>query len=141
MTRIDFYTDAPDKTAVACRLATKAVQQKLRVLIVAPEPEVLKRVNHLLWAVPPVSFVPHCLAHEPIAADTPVLLTHDDTDPPHDHVLINLGDDRPKSFSRFQRLLEIVSNDDEDKRLARERFRFYRDRGYEIQTHRLTEAP
>lgn len=137
MTRIDFYTGAPDKAAVACRLATKAMQQKLRVLIVAPDEDVLGRVDRMLWVVPPIGFVPHCFAHASIAPETPVLLTRDDADPPHDDVLINLGDERPKSFSRFQRLLEIVGEDEDDRRLARERYKFYRDRGYEIQTHRL----
>lgn len=137
VTRIDFYTDAPDKIAVACRLATKAMQQKLRVLILAPEPSLLKRVSHALWSTPATGFVPHCLAHEPIAAETPVLLTHDDGDPPHDGVLINLGPERPRSFARFQRLLEIVSTDEADKAEARARWKFYRDRGYELKTHSL----
>ena len=137
MTRIDFYTDAADKAEVACRLAGKAMQQKLRVLIVAPTQDQLQRVNRMLWTHPPIGFVPHCLAQEPIAAETPVLLSHNADDPPHDQVLINLGDERPSSFARFARLVEIVSNDEEDKRLARERFRFYRDRGYEIHTHKL----
>ncbi|MEO7403962.1 MAG: DNA polymerase III subunit chi [Burkholderiales bacterium] len=137
MTRVDFYTDATDKAEVACRLAGKAMQQKLRVLIVAPAQDQLQRVNRMLWTHPPIGFVPHCLAHEPIAADTPVLLSHSADDPPHDQVLINLGDEWPSSFARFARLVEIVSNDEEDKRHARERFRFYRDRGYQMHTHKL----
>ena len=44
-------------------------------------------------------------------------------------------------FSRFQRLIEIVSADDaDDKQQARERFRYYRDRGYEIRTHDLARS-
>lgn len=139
MTRIDFYAEASDKIAVACRLAAKAAQQKLRVLIVAPQPEVLKRVSFSLWSNPPTGFLPHCLAHEPVAAVTPVLLSHDSSITPHDHVLINLGAERPAAFARFQRLCEIVGTDEEDKRLARERFKFYRDRGYELKTHTLGE--
>ncbi|RDJ93817.1 DNA polymerase III subunit chi, partial [Lacticaseibacillus rhamnosus] len=42
-------------------------------------------------------------------------------------------------FSRFQRLVEIVGTDASDRQAARERYRFYRDRGYEIRTHQLGE--
>ena len=36
-------------------------------------------------------------------------------------------------------LIEIVSLDEEDRAQARDRFRFYRDRGYEIRTHDLSQ--
>ena len=52
-------------------------------------------------------------------------------------MLVNLRDDWPPFFSRFERLIEIVSSEDQDRQLARERFKFYRDRGYEIRTHDL----
>ena len=139
MTRIDFYTEAPDKAEIACRLAAKAMQQQCRVLIFSPEDEMLGRVDRLLWALPPTSFVPHCRARAPIAPETPILLTERAEDPPHDDVLINLAPHWPSSFARFRRVIEIVATGDDDKQLARERFRFYRDRGYDIRTHRLGE--
>ena len=40
----------------------------------------------------------------------------------------------------IQRLIEIVSLDEEDRRRARERYKFYRDRGYEIRTHDLSTS-
>jgi len=46
----------------------------------------------------------------------------------------------PSMFSRFQRLVEIVGTDADDREDARARFRFYRDRGYEIRTHQLGAA-
>jgi DNA polymerase III subunit chi len=141
MTRVDFYTDAADKGEVACRLAAKAMQQKQRVLIVTSDQALLQRVNVMLWTHPPIGFVPHCFVHDKLATQTPVLLSHSSEDPPHDQVLINLGDERPSTFARFARLLEIVSTDEADKNAARERFRFYRDRGYAMQTHRLGATP
>jgi DNA polymerase-3 subunit chi len=56
---------------------------------------------------------------------------------PHDDVLVNLDRDQPAAFARFHRLVEIVGRDDDDKQAARDRYRFYRDRGYEIHTHKL----
>jgi len=55
-------------------------------------------------------------------------------------VLLNLRPECPQYFSRFRRLIEIVGVEDADRAGARERFRFYRDRGYEIRTHDLSKG-
>jgi DNA polymerase-3 subunit chi len=56
----------------------------------------------------------------------------------HDDILLNLRQDQPAFFSRFQRLIEIVGMDDADKAAARVRYKFYRDRGYEIRQHDMS---
>jgi DNA polymerase III subunit chi len=58
----------------------------------------------------------------------------------NEDVLLNLRAEWPPFFSRFQRLIEIVSRDEEDRAQARDRFRHYRDRGYEIRTHDLSKT-
>lgn len=137
MTRIDFYIDADDRLQVACRLAAKALAQNLRVLVYAPEGETASAIDRLLWTTPAIGFVPHVMAEHRLAAETPVVIARGDGGSPHDEVLVNLGRDWPPSFASFQRLVEIVTRDEEDKRAARERYRFYRDRGYPINTHNL----
>lgn len=137
MTRIDFYVDVDDRLAFACRLAAKAMQQSVKVLIYAPAAETAERMDRMLWLTPPTGFVPHCMAHDRLAPETPVLIARNDEALPHDDFLLNLHDDWPAPFARFHRLAEIVSRDDADKARARSRFRFYRDRGYQIQTHRI----
>jgi DNA polymerase-3 subunit chi len=139
MTRIDFYFEAEDRLQVACRLSAKAAQQKLRVLIYAPDETQAQRIDKLLWTWQATGFLPHCMTKSPLAAQTPVLITHDPEDTPHDQVLLNLHDEWPPGFSRFQRLVEIVGRDDADRAAARGRFRFYRDRGYEIVNHDLSK--
>jgi DNA polymerase-3 subunit chi len=91
----------------------------------------------MLWITPAVGFIPHCYAADALARVTPILLDLDAAEVVNDDVLLNLGRDQPLHFSRFRRLVEIVSLDDADRNAARERFRFYRDRGYEIRTHDL----
>ena len=140
MTRIDFYFDAADKLQVACRLSAKAAQQKLRVLIYTPDEAEAQRIDKMLWTWQPTGFLPHCMTNSPLAAQTPVLITHDPEDTPHDEVLLNLHSDWPPAFSRFRRLVEIVGRDEQDREAARARFRFYRDRGYEIAQHDLSKA-
>ncbi len=141
MTSIDFYFNAGDRLDVACRLAGKALQQKKRVLIYAPQPEIALKVDRLLWTSQAVSFLPHCAAHDPLAAETPVLIATDDSAPAHAcEVLLNLSAECPPFFERHERLLEIVSQADEERSAGRTRFKFYRDRGYEIRNHDLAKA-
>ena len=140
MTRIDFYFEAEDKLQVACRLSAKATQQRLRVLIYTVDETEAQKVDKLLWTWQATGFLPHCMTRSPLAAQTPVLITHDPEDTPHDEVLLNLHHEWPPAFSRFRRLVEIVGRDDADRKAARSRFRFYRDRGYEIARHDLSKA-
>jgi DNA polymerase III subunit chi len=140
VTRIDFYVGARDRIDVACRLAAKAVQAKTRLIVYAPDETVLAKIDRLLWTQSAIGFIPHCMSHDPLASETPVLLARNIDSPPVDDVILNLADACPPTFARFQRLLEIVSQDDADKAAARERFRFYRDRGYRIETHNLSDA-
>jgi DNA polymerase-3 subunit chi len=140
MTRIDFYFDAEDKLQVACRLAAKAARQQLRVLIYAPDEAEAQRIDRMLWTWQATGFLPHCMTRSSLAAQTPVLITHDPEDTPHDEVLLNLHHAWPPAFSRFGRLVEIVGRDEQDREAARTRFRFYRDRGYEIAKHDLSKA-
>jgi DNA polymerase-3 subunit chi len=142
MTSIDFYFNAGDRLGVACRLAGKALQQKKRVLIYAPQPEVAQKIDRLLWTAQAVSFIPHCAVHDPLAARTPVLIAGSDAPPPElaCDVLLNLASDCPPFFERHERLLEVVAQDDEDRRAGRARYAFYRDRGYAIRNHDLRAA-
>jgi len=37
-------------------------------------------------------------------------------------------------FARFERLVEIVGTDEDNKALARQRYKFYKERGYPLNT-------
>lgn len=135
MTRIDFYTRVEDRFRFACKLCAKAVANRLRVAVFTPDEAATERFDRLLWTIPPTGFVPHVRADSELAAVTPILIHHEPAGFIHDEILLNLSDERPAFFARFQRLIEIVSTDEADVQRARERFRFYRDRGYELTTH------
>lgn len=137
MTSIDFYFNAPDRLQVACRLAGKAYAQKKKLLIFAPAQETARRIDNMLWTWQQLSFLPHCLANDPLAAQTPILITSQPENPPETDVLLNLGSECPPFFGRYERLLEIVGQDEAERSQGRERFRFYKERGYAIGTHDL----
>lgn len=138
MTQIDFYFNAADKYRLAVNLSSKALAQHLsgvtpaRVFLFAPDNDACRQLETALWSVQQTSFLPHCRASDPKAAETPLIVDHVTEMLVHDEILLNLCAHPPGFFSRFHRLIEIVSTADDDKLQARERYRFYRDRGYNI---------
>lgn len=132
MTRVDFYFNAASKADAARRLVAKAWQAGQHTLIYTSDTAMAEAVDHLLWVRPPLSFLPHVRCGHPLAGETPILIGSDaDALPSHD-LLINLDDTWPPCFSRFGRLIEIVEQSDADRRRARERYRFYKERGYPL---------
>jgi DNA polymerase-3 subunit chi len=140
VTRIDFYTHAESKLRTACQLCAKAAAQGTRLFVYAPDVETARELDRLLWTTPATGFVPHCRPEDPLAAVTPVIVSEQPEPLPHDEVLLNMHPEVPIFFSRFRRLVEIVSTDEADRQQARTRFRFYRDRGYELNDHNVSKA-
>jgi len=139
VTQIDFYVQAEDKHDAVRRLCLKAHAAKTRLVIWASDRTSCQQLSRVLWSVPSTGFLPHVAATDALAPSTPIILDCVTGPFPHDEVLINLRTEVPPFFSRFQRLIEVVSAaDEDDKREARARFRHYRDRGYEIRTHDLS---
>ncbi len=147
MTRVDFYV-LPDNTEegplpTACRLCEKAVGTGKRVHVHAPDAQQAQDFDKLLWTQKQGAFIAHeraetvqdhSLQGPPLAA---VLIGSGEPLASHQDVMINLGADVPDFFSRFERVLEIVHGDAEARLKSRERFKFYRDRGYTLETHKL----
>ena len=140
MTQIDFYVQVDSRLHTACSLAAKALSRGVRMMILTPDGATTEQVDRLLWTNPPIGFLPHCRAQHRLAPVTPIILDHVAEPVVHEQVLVNLRDEAPPHFSRFERLMEIVSRDEADRERARTRFRFYRERGYEIRTHDLGAA-
>jgi DNA polymerase III subunit chi len=140
VTSIDFYFNAEDRFQVACRLAGKALAQKKRLLIYAPDAEAATRIDRMLWTWPAIGFVPHCALHDPLAGETPVLIASDAGEAGDCGLLLNLGADCPPHFERFERLLEVVPADEAGRQAGRERYRFYQARGYRIASHDLAKG-
>jgi DNA polymerase-3 subunit chi len=132
VTQIEFLHDAPDRIAAAADWLRGAFAKRQPVLVYVPEREAAEQLDRLLWTQPATGFVPHCDAGSALAAETPIVLADSLDRLPHDRCLLNLGNQLPPGFSRFEALVEIVSTADADRLPARERFKFYRERGYAI---------
>ncbi len=139
MTKVDFYTGVDDKLRTACQLSHKAMQNGLRVLLHTPDENMANSLDQLLWHYPASAFIPHCRNSDSAAADTPVIIDHRSEPFAHSEVLISLHTASLPFFSRFERVIEIVSKDPDDARLGRERYGYYRDRGYELRHFDLSQ--
>jgi len=141
MTRVDFYLlPQEDETArwqFACRLVEKAWRLGNRLLVHTSNHRTAQQLDALLWSFRPDSFVPHELT--PAGKRTPVHIGWGDDSPEHHDLLVNLGDSVPAFFSRYGRVAEIVTADPTQRAESRERYRFYRERGYELQLHDLAK--
>lgn len=142
MTRIDFYLLSSDQVAArldyACRLAHKAWSKGHQVYLHCADEAQAQLLNERLWSFRADAFVPHASAAE--QPDARVVCGFGEDAGEHHDLLINLADHSPSFFSQFNRLAEIVVELDPVRVPARERFRFYRERGYPLQTHQLRTA-
>ncbi len=139
MTQVFFYHGASDKIAAACALLGGAYAKNKPVLVYAPETDVAGAVDRMLWTHSALSFVPHCRSDSPLAGETPILITDDLDHLPQDDRLMNLSHVVPPGFSRFHSLIEVVGREEADRSSARDRVKFYKDRGYEVRYFDLGE--
>jgi len=139
LTEVFFYHGASDKIAAACALLSGAYAKKKPMLVYALEPEVANGIDRMLWTNAALSFVPHCRADSPLAAETPILITDTLETIPQDERLMNLSQEIPPGFSRFHSLIEVVGQDENDRLAARDRVKFYKDRGYEVRYFDLND--
>ena len=108
-----------------------------RVYINAASGSQLGQLDDLLWTFRAGSFLPHAVVQGKTEEKTPILLGSDTEPQDMDDVLVNLATAVPPWFGRFNRVAELVAADATARNAARERYRFYQDRGYTLNTHRL----
>jgi len=138
MTAIAFHFNASDRLAYACRLLRKAVASGAKI-VVTGSPDALQQLDIMLWVFSATDFVPHCqLASDAtLVAASPVIMAASTEAAPYQEVLLNLGDQVPNGFEKFERVVEIVTLDEEDRQSARSRWKQYADAGYAITRHDL----
>ena len=138
MTRIDFYQIETDEPALsfACRLVDKAWRQDMRIYVHAESQEQAVAMDELLWTFRAESLIPHALIEE---NEAPVQIGCAEHPGDHHQLMINLSGVVPDFFSRFERVAEIVPLEDARRASARDNYKFYKDRGYPLNYHRMQQ--
>lgn len=139
MTQIDFYILGQNSTTAAlfaCRLADKVYHMSHSIYIHAESKEQAEQLDDLLWTFNQGSFLPHEIrGRKPVTS--PIVIGYNDDPQIHSDVMINLSDKIPLFFSQFNRVAEIVCGDNAARQLARQNYKFYKDRGYNLHTHEI----
>ena len=142
MTRVSFYIlksiEDDQRRAFACRLIEKIYHQGQQIYIHTDSAEQRDALNDALWRVRPDSFIPHEIVDSNSNNSSPILIGHAETTPPRlMDVMINLANQQPLFFSQFERVCEILDDNHESKHAGRQRFQFYKQRGYELDTFHI----
>ena len=145
MTRIDFYYDVKDILSFASRIARKLHYEKV---IAVKHPMVIRcknqshceEVGHSIHNFSKKDFLP-CAEFSDERADLfPIILSTVSEVPLWADdiiVLLNLDTKIETTFSSYSRVIEIVDQTELNRQKGRERYKYYKERGYEIFGHRV----
>lgn len=142
MTRIDFYLlpegSAPADSSIAatCRLCDKATSVGHKVFVYTTDAIQAESLDGALWSFRQGSFIAHEKHHGQSYEDPQPLVLLGSVEPPatHRNILINLSAEVPPFFGNFERVLEVVDGNPALRAKSRERFKFYKERGCELNT-------
>ncbi len=143
MTAIAFHLPAPDKLGYTCRLIRKATLKGAQLMVTGSESQ-LRQLDHNLWTFSPTDFVPHCWDDAPqrLQQRSPVVLSPSVLCGEAGYsVLINLGPEMPAKYQTFERVIEVVAQDDDDLKRARLRWKRYQAAGFEPAKFDLSVVP
>ncbi len=129
MTYIDFYFNVEDKLNKIHEILEREIFRKRKIYIAVNDLKEAEELSDFLYTASATSFLPHIIGANQEKA--PIHIAWDFKSV-SDDFMINLKSEISSSFSRYLKLIEIVSLNEEDKKTARDRLKFYRDRGYEI---------
>ncbi|MDI1297575.1 DNA polymerase III subunit chi [Methylotenera sp.] len=134
MTRVEFYFNVSSKFAKTVELCEKALAKGRQLTIYTQNDAMSSEMQNLLWTHSSSSFLANSHVSEAHSQFSPIVIDAQGENLLQDDVLINLQTAQPLFFSRFRYLVELVGSDEADKAAARARFRFYKDRGYDVKS-------
>ena len=145
MARINFAFGATERIAQACQTTLKQYLAGQKLLVYCSDVARLRQYDQKLWAVDEAAFVPHVWIDDPLASATPIILVAQDLERalekvPADSWFLNLDDACPPTFGGLARVLEIVSEDPQDRDAARQRWRTYQAAGHDLKSFSLQNS-
>lgn len=135
MTRVQFYHNTENPLALACELIGNAFAGGRRVALRVADEDTARRVDQMLWSFDQFAFIPHVAAGSPLAAETPVVISHARANPhwPHHDMLFNLAGDIAPDCDEFRMVVEIIGREERDRLPARARWMQYKASGHSLQ--------
>ena len=136
--QVDFYVlpaNIPRDNFI-CRIIDKAYNQNKKIHLHVANQTQAQQFDELLWTFRDTSFIPHAL----YASDSEQAAVEIGWDPEksnHQEIVINLTDAIPEIAWLADRVIECVTT--ENKTLARQHFKTYREKGLQVQSHNISK--
>ena len=138
MTRVDFYIlpeeELAARQAFACRLIQKTSRMGHKVYVHCADEESAINIDTLLWSHQKHSFTPHKLINA-TGAECTIEIGYGDNPGEHHDVLLNLSLNIPPFFSRFNRIAEIVVQEQTVLDATRNSYKQYTNKNYPLHRH------
>lgn len=139
--RTDFYyIPDEDHLRFACRIAQKAFENKHQAYIHTDSDADAEHINKLLWTFQQNSFIPHALIGEHQDNPPPIEIGTGEKPKHHNDILINLSNNIPDFAKQFERIIEVVANNNKQQENAEQRKQHYKKLNTEIKEHQLSAA-
>lgn len=139
--KVDFYileeTGKQRAWLFACSLLEKAYLAKQSVYINAATSDDANQLDAFLWTYKEESFLPHQLVETGAHNPPLILIGHSEIKAPSQNILMNFQETVPAFYQQFEHIIEIVAADERIQQAARNRFKYYREQGCQIETHKL----
>ena len=140
MTDVAFHFNVPDKPAYLCRLLRKVANAGMRAVVLAPPP-LVRELDQALWTFSQEDFISHAVNTDAVAMQerSTVVLAAEECDVGLRQVLVNCLPEVPSSFTKYEKVVEIVGTDDDDRAWARQRWKQYTQQGFELIRHDVAQ--
>ncbi|MFU2115381.1 DNA polymerase III subunit chi [[Pasteurella] aerogenes] len=122
---------------LACNLAASAWRVGKKVLIACETEQQALNLDEALWQREPNEFVPHNLSGEITQFATPIEISWlGKRNAQRRDLLINLQTNVPDFVAGFNQVIDFVPQDETEKAQARERYKQYRQLGWQLSTEK-----
>mgnify|MGYP001617345265 CR=1 FL=1 len=139
--RVDFYVLGESATPLrfACDMAARLRAEQLNLHIQVDSRADAVALDALLWTFRDISFLPHALTDARAPEPVPIHIGWPGQPPATDEVLINLSRELPEFAGAFRRIIEPVAASPEARAESRQRYKQYRERGWELSSRQMDE--
>ena len=104
----------------------------------SPNKDYSEDLSKLLWSYKEESFLPNKIENKKTKENVKcILITHNKKTNNKSDVLIDLSEIEVDECNKFERIIEIVLNQEDSKKKARKRFVEFRDLGYNVKSHQI----
>ncbi len=124
-----------------CKIIKKFYEEGKKILVSSKNSILIDDLNKLLWTFEQLSFIPHSTSKD-YDSFTPVLLTetgykNDSIIKKDYNIFINLDDEVKTDYYNYEVVIELVSGNEHQKNLAREKYLYYKNNRLNVKHENL----